>query len=351
MGNTSMVSSQQIQVRELQSGDEARWDAFVESCESGTFFHLSGWKKIIEKTLHHKTIYLFCEKDGEILAVLPLAHVKSYLFGNALISLPFLVYGGVVAVDENAGQLLVDAACDRARNLGVDHLELRGKSPSGNSWPSKESYVTFSRTLDPDSEKNLLAIPRKQRAMIRKGIKFGLTAEVDSDPGRLYEALLPCKRNLGTPFFNRSYLQSICETFGDKAEILTVTRNNNTICSVMSFRFRSEILPYYGGGGEAARTLKGNDFMYWAVMEKACQDGVKIFDFGRSMVGSGAFRFKKHWGFEPTPLAYEYFLIGNDEMPNLNPTNPKYKLLIEAWKRLPLSVAGWLGPMIARRLG
>jgi len=110
-------------------------------------------------------------------------------------------------------------------------------------------------------------------------------------------------------------------------------------------------LPYYGGGGDEARDLKGNDFMYWAVMEKACQAGVEIFDYGRSMIGGGAYRFKKHWGFEPVPLAYEYFLVEDDEMPSLNPANPKYKLLIEAWKRLPLGVASFLGPPIARRLG
>ena len=119
----------------------------------------------------------------------------------------------------------------------------------------------------------------------------------------------------------------------------------------MSFRFRNEILPYYGGGGDAARVSKGNDFMYWAVMEKACQDGVEVFDYGRSMIGSGAYRFKKHWGFEPTPLAYEYFLVNDEEMPNLNPSNPKYKLLIDTWKRLPLGIADLLGPPIARRLG
>jgi FemAB-related protein (PEP-CTERM system-associated) len=163
--------------------------------------------------------------------------------------------------------------------------------------------------------------------------------------------MLACKRNLGTPFFDGRYLRSIKEVFGDRAEILTVTKNGTVVCSVMSFRFRNEILPYYGGGGDIARALKGNDYMYWAVMEKACKEGVEVFDYGRSMIGSGAYRFKKHWGFEPVPLEYVSLPIQKQVAPNLSPSNPKYRFLIETWKRLPLGVAGKLGPPIARRLG
>lgn len=347
----SVAEEQQYQLRELDEGDQNRWDRFVSGNDHGTFFHLSGWKRVIENSLGHPTTYLYCEREGNIVGVLPLAQVKSLLFGNALISLPFLVYGGVVSDDACAAKLLIEAACQKAQSAGVDHLELRNKVASGNEWPTKDIYATFSKRLDPDPEMNLLAIPRKQRAMIRKGIKAGLSAEIDSNVGRLYEAMLACKRNLGTPFFGKQYLQDILDTFGDKVEIMTVTKNDNVVCSVMSFRFRNEILPYYGGGGDVARGLKGNDFMYWSVMEKACQENVEIFDYGRSMIGSGAYRFKKHWGFEPVPLAYEYFLLKEDQMPSLNPSNPKYRLMIEVWKRLPTAIAGRLGPPIARRLG
>lgn len=342
---------QDYRVSEFAPGDEQRWDAYVQSAEDATFFHLSGWRRIIESSLRHRTIYLYCELDGQIVGVLPLAQVKSFLFGNALVSLPFLVYGGAVAESAAAADALVEAASTHARALKVDHLELRNRAPSGRGWPIKSNYVTFSKRLDPDPEKNLMAIPRKQRAMVRKGIKAGLVAEIDADADRLYAAMLPCKRNLGTPFFGRRYLQDICDEFGDAVEVLTVLKDGATVCSVMSFRFRNEILPFYGGGGDAARVLKGNDYMYWAVMEKACQDGVEIFDYGRSMVDTGAYRFKKHWGFEPTPLSYEFLLVESDEMPNVNPANPRYRLLIDTWKRLPLSVAGRIGPPIARLLG
>lgn len=338
-------------VKQLEPGDEIRWDSFVRESADGTFYHLAGWKTIVESQLHHPAYYLYSELDGEIQAVLPLIHVKSLLFGDALISVPFLVYGGPIGVNDQAIEQVTLAARRLAEELNVDYLELRNQRAITGDWLTKDSHVTFRKPLDPDPEANLLAIPRKQRAMIRKGIKAGLVAEIDHDTDRLYESMLVCKRNLGTPFFGASWLRAIFEEFGDQVEITTIKRKQDTVCSVMSFRFGNQILPYYGGGGDLARDLKGNDFMYWSVMEKACRDGVEIFDYGRSAIGSGAYRFKKHWGFEPEPLHYQNFLVNAAALPELNPANPRYRILINTWKKLPLAVAGMIGPPIARRLG
>ena len=337
-------------VRTLEDSDTGRWDQFVLSHPGATFYHLSGWRHILENVLGHRAYYLYVERRGEIEGVLPLGHVRSLLFGNALISVPFLVYGGPAALTPEARDALVEAACALAERLGVDYLELRNLEPVGD-WPTKTQYVTFKKPIDSDPDVNMKAIPRKQRAMIRKGIKAQLQAEIDADSSRLFETLSECKRNLGTPFFSQRYLDAIIETFPGQTEILTVTRQSQTVCSVMSFRFRNEILPYYGGGGDLAREFKGNDFMYWAVMERAGEAGVEIFDYGRSTEGTGPYRFKKHWGFEPQPLYYQYHLVRADSLPNLSPTNAKYQFFINAWQRLPLPVARAIGPWLARRLG
>lgn len=119
----------------------------------------------------------------------------------------------------------------------------------------------------------------------------------------------------------------------------------------MSFYFRDEVIPYYGGGTGGARDVAGNDFMYWDLMCRAASRGVRVFDFGRSKLDVGSFRFKKHWGFEPQPLYYEYHLVKAGRVPDVNPLNPRYRLFIEGWKRLPLSVSRLLGPLLARSLG
>lgn len=339
-----------VSVRTLAGHDRGRWDAFVQQWPDATFFHLSGWQEVIERAAGHRTYYLYAERDGAIAGVLPLAHVKSLLFGNALISTPFCVYGGAVGRPE-ARAALEQAACELAERLSVDYLELRNLAPSEVERPKKDLYVTFRKAIDPDQEKNLLAIPRKQRAMVRKGIDAGLTSVIDEGVDRLHDIYAQSVRNLGTPVFSKRYFAALCETFGPACEVLTVLHGAEPVSSVMSFYFRDQVLPYYGGGTRAARAVAGNDFLYWELMRRAAERGVRLFDYGRSKVGTGAYGFKKNWGFVPEPLHYEYHLVKATAVPDVNPLNPKYRLFIEAWKRMPLAVTKLAGPWLARNLG
>ena len=340
-----------VTVRVFEAGDQPRWNAYVTQHPEATFFHRAEWRDVLRKAFGHPTRYLLAERDGELCGVLPLAHVKSLIFGNALVSTPFCVYGGIVADDPTAHDALTADACALARNLGVQHLEMRNLKRRHPEWPCKDLYVTFRKPIQPQSEANLAAIPRKQRAMVRKGIQKGLVTELDKTPERHYALYSESLRNLGTPVFARKYLDVLCETFGSDCEIRTVVSDGNAVASVLSFYFRDEVLPYYGGGSAAARGVAGNDFMYWAVMEAARERGVKIFDYGRSKRGTGAFEFKEHWGFEPQPLFYEYYLVKAQSLPNLSPTNPKYKRAIALWQRLPLPLTQLIGPSAARWLG
>jgi len=340
-----------IKVHELTAARTAHWDAFVDSCPNATFFHLAGWKQVIEQAFGHHTHYLFAESDGEIRGVLPLVHINSRLFGNALISTPFCVYGGVASADAAVCERLEAAACKLAEDLRVDYLELRNREAHHPDWPTKHLYVAFRKTIKPDQEANMLAIPRKQRAMVRKGIKAGLKGDFDHSIKDFYSAYSQSVRSLGTPVYSRAYFECLQDVFRDKCDILTVTHNGDLISSVMNFYFRDAVLPYYGGGTPTARQLKGNDFMYWELMRHSCERGLKVFDYGRSKQGTGSYSFKKNWGFEPSPLYYEYYLVRARQMPDISPMNPKYKLFINIWKRLPLSMTRVVGPLIARNLG
>jgi FemAB-related protein (PEP-CTERM system-associated) len=341
-------------LRLLQPQDAARWDAFVQACPQATFFHLSGWQRVIERVYGHKTWFYYVEQDGQIVGILPLAEIKSRLFGHSLGSLPFCVLGGVVATAAAAAPLLDAAADALASSLGVGHLEYRNlvAAHAGDpAWHQKELYVTFRKEISSDDEENMNAIPRKQRAMVRKGIKLGLTAEIDQDVERFFTAYATSVHRLGTPVFPKSYFRVIKEVFGDACEIRIIVRGGELIAGVLSFYFRDEVLPYYGGGMPAARECAGNDFMYWNLMQAAAARGVRIFDFGRSKLGTGAFDFKKNWGFEPTPLAYEYRLYASTALPDNNPLNPKYQLFIKLWKKMPIALANLLGPHIVKHLG
>ena len=341
----------EFKVCRLTEGDYSRWDAFVESCPDATFFHRSGWKTVLERAFGHQTHYLYIEQSGEIQGLLPLAHVKSLLFGNTLASLPFCVYGGIIANCDEAKNTLRTAACDLAKQLNVDALELRNTQASGQGWPTKQLYATFRKEIDADPDVNMKAIPRKQRAVVRKGIKAGLVSELDTGWQRLYRIYAESVRNLGTPVFSANYFKILREVFADDCRVLMISHQGQDIAGVMSFYFKDQVLPYYGGSVTQARVLKGNDFMYWELMRRSGEEGVRIFDYGRSKEGTGPYSFKKNWGFTPEPLSYEYFLVKSKAMPDINPLNPKYRFFVNSWKKLPLPIANLVGPMLSKNLG
>ena len=341
-----------VTVSLLTQGQEREWDVFVHAMPDGTFCHLAGWKRVIESVFGHRAYYLVARRADVVVGVLPLTHVRSRLFGNSLISTAFCVYGGPVASDPDAMLALETRAADLSEELRAEYIEFRSQQPSHRDWLQKRDvYATFRKAIDPNVDANLKAIPRKQRAMVRKGIASGLGSEIDTDVGRLHRIYAESVRNLGTPVFPKSFFCALKQEFGETCDIVTVVRGQEAVASVMNFYFRDQVLPYYGGGTQAARGVAGNDFMYWEVMRRACERGYRVFDFGRSKVGTGAYDFKRYWGFEPTPLVYEYKLGTAKSLPDKSPLNPKYRLFIELWKRLPLPVANLIGPYIVRGTG
>ena len=341
-----------VEVHRMRSSDRQRWDAFVASCPDATFFHQSAWQELIEKVFRHRAHFLFAQRDREIVGVLPLVEVKSLLFGHAVTSLPFAVYGGVASSDPEAIVALHRAADALAKQTGAAHLELRNRERRELTWPAQDLYVTFRKTLEADVEANMNAIPRKQRAMVRKGIKNGLRSEVDATVDRFFALYADNVHRHGTPAMPKRWFAELKAAFGDRCEALIVVDAGGVpISGVLSFYFRDEVLPFYAGDTLAARDLAANDFKYWELMRRACERGLKVFDYGRSKRGTGSFDFKKNWGFEPTPLHYEFSLYAGATIPQNNPLNPKYRLMIETWRRLPRPVANFLGARLSRHLG
>ncbi|MFK7794820.1 MAG: FemAB family XrtA/PEP-CTERM system-associated protein [Gammaproteobacteria bacterium] len=344
----------EVDICQLTDSDIEIWNQYVDKSSDSTFFHLAQWKAIFDKVLGHRSYYLMAKIGEEVVGVFPLVQVKSKLFGNALISVPFGVYGGAIADDESIYTALSEQAVKLANELKVDYVEVREQQPStvdSKDWKEKNLYVTFQKELLDTEEENFKAIPRKQRAVVRKAIDYGLTSEWDDNADRFYAMYSESVRNLGTPVLSKKYYQALLDTFGDKCRVLTILDKGAPVSSVLNFYFKDQVLPFYGGGPAQARVCKANDFMYWELMRLSVAQGIKVFDFGRSKDGAGSYRFKKHWGFTPEPLHYRFHLINAASMPDLSPVNPKYQLAIKTWKKLPLPVTHVVGPIIARNLG
>ena len=335
-------------------GEAAAIAAWVREQPGATPFHLPAWSLAVERGCGQAAHCLVAERGGRIAGLLPLSLIHSPLFGRALVSSGFAVGGGVLAGEPAVASALAEAAWQRAERLSCPSLELRGGVLPDGWHVERESHVGFARALCRDDEAELLAIPRKQRAEVRRALGFPLTVEVGrdrADRDAHHAVYSESVRNLGTPVFPRALFDAVLDGFGEDADILTVRHEGRPIASVLSLYFNGSVMPYWGGGTAAARAWRANDLMYFALMRHARARGCTRFDFGRSKPGTGAFAFKRNWGFAPEPLAYAVRAADGAAPRAVNPLNPRYRMQIALWRRLPLWLANRLGPPIARGLG
>ena len=345
-------AASQESVKALDAAGYARWDAFVAASPEATFFHRAAWRDVIADSFGHRTHYLYAERDGEVTGVLPLTEIRSLLFGHGLIGNAFSVCGAPAAADEAARAALVLQARELLESCGANYIEFRAPAKPRPDWQTRSGlYAGFEGPLPADEDANLKQIPRKQRAVVRKAIDSRLTWRVDDDVDTLHHLYAVSVRNLGTPVFPKRYFANLVRRFAPDCDILTVESDGQPMASVLNFYFKDRVMPFYTGSLPAARKLGANDLMYWRLMRHASTRGCTAFDFGRSKVGTGPYEFKKNWGFAPQPIVHQFWTKAGVAMPNINPLNPKYRLMIAAWKRLPLSVANQIGPFIVRNIG
>lgn len=335
----------------LQKDEVQRIEAFVARM-GGSVFHRPEWLLCVQQGSGQKARGLIAQKAGEITGWLPLNEVHSPIFGRLLASSGFAVEGGVLADDPSAAMALCRAAEEYAARLSCPAIELRGGMAPEDWNIRKDSHCGFSMALADDDEAQLLTIPRKQRAEVRKGLKNSAEISVgrgEDDRKAHYAVYAASVRNLGTPVFPRSLFDAVLDRLD--ADILTVRHNGDPVASVLSLYHGGAVMPYWGGGTWAARRLRANDVMYFELMKHARSRGCASFDFGRSKTGSGAYSYKKTWGFEPQPLSYASWSAPGADRRDADPTSAKHAASIALWKRLPLAIANRLGPLIARGLG
>ncbi|HEY9580238.1 MAG TPA: FemAB family XrtA/PEP-CTERM system-associated protein [Rhizorhapis sp.] len=355
----AFVQSDTLTVALADLNDPARVaeiDIFVLRHEASTPFHRPAWLYAVAQGTGQRAHYLVArDLAGTVAGALPLIEIRSRLFGRIMVSSGFAVGGGILAHSRKAVSELAAAGWALAIEKGCPSLELRGGPVSGADWTEKTgTYVGFTRDLAKHDEAELLAIPRKQRAEVRKALtqKFDISiGSAEADRAAHFRVYSESVRNLGTPVFPRSLFDAVLDAFGSDADILTVCKEGRPVASVLNLYHRGAVLPYWGGGTQEARGLRANDMMYFALMSHARSRGCTRFDFGRSKVGTGAAAFKKNWGFEPEPLSYAVRTADGQPPRDINPLSPRYRLQVALWKKLPLTIANAVGPSIARGLG
>ncbi len=356
---TAPMRNRALALRVADLGDSierGRIGGYVHEHPLGTPFHLANWSVAVARGCRQRSHYLLVERgNGEIAGVLPLTEMHSPLFGRALVSAGFGVGGGILADSPAIGAQLAEAALALGRRLSCGTIELRGGAAPGAGWDADASrYLGFVRPLAADDEAELLAIPRKQRAEVRRALGNGLDIHTGCHADHLrahYAVYAESVRNLGTPVFPPALFAEVCSEFGNSADVLIVRCSGVAVASVLSLYWKGMVYPYWGGGTAAARTLRANDVMYFALMRHARERGCDRFDFGRSKAGTGAAAFKKNWGFQAQPLTYFTRTTDGSAPRSINPLDPKFSLQVRAWKRMPLWLANRVGPWISRGLG
>lgn len=341
----------------LAEADELRRiERFVAGHAEGTPFHRPAWLLAAARGTGNRARALLLERGGELTGYLPLLEVHSPLFGGVLVSSGFGVGGGALLTPGEDPEPLFAGLEELGLRQSCPAAELRGGPlPDDRAgWNVRhDSHCGFVAALAADDEAQLLAIPRKQRAEVRKGLAADLTVEIGSAPGDRdahYAVYAESVRNLGTPVFPRRLFGEVLDALGDDADILTVRHGGVAVASVLSLYHRGAVMPYWGGGIHAARRLRANDRMYYELMLHARRRGCDRFDFGRSKTGSGAFDFKRNWGFEPEPLGYAAWTAPGTQARDADPTSSRHASRIALWKRLPLRIANLVGPLISRGL-
>ena len=340
-------------ISNMEPGEEVAWDGYVEEHPEATGYHLTGWRHLITKAFGHPTFYFMARgAQGEVRGILPLVFLKSALFGQFLVSLPYVNYGGLIADGPEVQEALLGVASEKAKELGASHIELRHTGGPELAWPKKDHKVSMRLDLPTRFEDLMKAFPPKLRSQVRRGEKEGMRVQVGGLEmlDDFYRVFSRNMRDLGTPVYRKEFFAAILSTFPKVATIAVVRYEGNSVATGFLYGFRHTLeIPWASSDRRYAR-FAPNMFLYGSVLKYACEQGYRCFDFGRSSKESGTYRFKEQWGAKPVQLQWYYWLRAGGPLPELNPQNPKYALAIRLWQQLPVSLTTMVGPMIAKYL-
>ncbi len=341
--------------------DKKVWNSFILTNQVLEHFYRFEWMEVLSATFNHKPYYLIVKdsKTKEIEGVLPLFYIKSFLFGSALISVPYLNGGGVVYKTKRALDFLIKESSKLGDSLGVNYLELRLKDVNYESTKEidfiKRSHkVSMRLDLEKSVDEQFKKFPAKLRSQIRRPKKSGASVKVYSykeieGVRDFYKVFSKNMRDLGTPVYPYSLFLNALKSFKKDLKVVVVYLDSKPLASGIIIGNGDYIEIPWASSLREYNKISPNMLLYWQVIKTSIEGGYKVFDFGRSTKGSGTFRFKKQWGAKEEKLNWHY-LIKKGKVPDVNPNSKKFSILVNSWKRLPLCLSNTLGPYITKSL-
>lgn len=347
-----MPAEAEVTVTEAAPSRMGEWDGYVRNHESASVYHLAGWRDLAESIFGRETHYLLAERGGRICGLLPLVRLKSFFFGDFLVSMPYVNYGGILADDSEACTELAEAAGRLADELGVDHVELRHLADCA-PLPARRDKVSMYLRLGGDADLLWKKLGSKLRAQIKRSQKEGAECEIGGiDLVEDFYSVFAVKyRDLGIPVYSVAWFRGILRKFPELVRVFVVRVGGKPVAASIVIGFNGILEVPWASTLRAADRYAVNMYLYWSMLKFAEDEGYPIFDFGRSTEGSGTWRFKKQWGAEPVQHYWHYWLKDSEKgIPRINASNPKSQAAVAVWKKLPLWVANRIGPRIVKNL-
>ena len=332
-------------------GQSAAWDELVAQA-GGTLYHRSSTLDAVAATFNHRVYRLAAWRDQRLVGVLPMVRLKSFAFGDFLVSLPLFNYGGPVATDDSAARALLETASALVDELDVSHAEIRCVERTYEGWAHRTDKVVMRLKLAATAGEQFSRFPSKLRAQIRRPAKDGFSARIGGIElvDVFYRVFSVNMRDLGTPVYPKRFFSNLLETWKDASAIVVVERQGEVAAAGFLVRDRDTVEIPWASSLQDFNRFSVNMLLYWESIQFAIETGATWFDFGRSSRDSGTYRFKAQWGAEPLQLQWHYRSRAGAHLPNITPNNPKYRLALAVWRRLPVAVSNRIGPWLARGL-
>lgn len=330
----------------------ACWNEYVNSHPSATIYHRSEWRDLIAGCFGHQSYYLYAsDSQSRCVGILPLVRLKSRVFGNFLVSMPYFNYGGPIGDSPDIEQQLVESANALGSSLPVEHIEYRD-TIARQGMPALTHKVNMILDLPGEEAELWQQLGSKLRSQIKRAWRENPQTRIGGiDLIRdFYTVFSRNMRDLGTPVYGRSFFEAILNTFPDESRLVVVYLDSKPAAAGFLLANKDTLDIPWASTIRDYNRYSINMCLYWEILKHAIRQGFRRFDFGRSSKDAGTYRFKQQWGARPHQLFWHYWLKNGDQLPSINPANAKYTMAINVWKRLPLPVTRWLGPSIVKNI-
>ncbi|MCC6933935.1 MAG: FemAB family PEP-CTERM system-associated protein [Deltaproteobacteria bacterium] len=345
-----------INIRIATDYDEFIWQNYCQKKVVDNHAYYWPWRSIIRSIFSHKPCYLLALDSNLVVGIAPLFFVNSFLFGRALVSVPYLNAGGIIADNQEVSDLLISKCRELANSREVNYAELRQRTAINSSADNlilRQHKVAMLLPLSHDAEILFDSFPAKLRSQINRPIKEGVTVKVsqgyDSQAIEdFYYIFCRNMRDLGIPVYPRALFAKTAELFAAQVLVVIAYQGERPVAAGFLIGAGKYLEILWASSLRSENYYSPNMLMYWEAIKAACQQGYEIFDFGRSSPDSGTFHFKQQWGAQPLTLNWQY--LGSSVLPEISNKNAKFSLLSKMWQKLPLPLANTLGSSLTKHL-